>query len=403
MPILLFCFLLISCQKNESLSPQENHENAPVKLKAKIIELPSPHKYQVQLSWNQPLHWLLYRENEKEGMKHLLTLTEQSRDYRDPQIISGETYTYYLAELQGDETVFKEKIIVSIPKDLYINERSDKFTMIKGPHRLFLGPKAKMITRGRFLKIDVDEIFSDNASITTFEKPALVAQQGKSGSTLVIRAKKATGVLHVIGNGEDGGRGSEGAIGMDGKKSENGNPATIRRIDITPEDLKRLRANPYNVDCTASEDTIRDVTLRTDLHHRWSCLTAPSNGANGENGGNGGKGGPGLKGGDSAKIYVEIKESAQFQIYPEQKAGLAGEGGWGGRAGKGAKGGIAGLNFTQHFCPNAQNGKDGRDGEIGMNGEKGEPGEAQPYCLKLGNITLGDCDKFVVSPEGEVW
>lgn len=229
---------------------------------------------------------------------------------------------------------------------------------------LILKDGAVLITEGRDLQIDADELRSEVfASIQTFsakdvELANTIKAPGQGGGRLILNLKYATGLLKVEMRGHRGSRGEKG-------------------IDATQERPAQAAAG------TAGEYHPGFPRGLDSGGERPSCIKQPTNGQRGTDGVAGGDGFNGFQGGFSGSLYLTL-QTARFFDYEVIFA--PGEGGDGGEGGKGQPGGLGGsAGAHAPLCRKAQAGADGTNGAVGLTGQKGSVGGLGEFCLTAGN------------------
>lgn len=182
--------------------------------RATTIAMPAPNQYEVQLNWNRvPGADTCFVH--REVWKGLLRMApNQKRDgtatfFSDQDVQAGQRYVYLL-ECRGKSGFrARERVEVTVPKDFDAKGilHNPKITGVK---RLFLHERTRLITDGKDLHIDVDEIISNYGNIESFPKGQINRAAGRSGGTIIIRARRASGRLVIWGRGEDGSPGYPG-------------------------------------------------------------------------------------------------------------------------------------------------------------------------------------------------
>lgn len=208
--------------------------------------------------------------------------------------------------------------------------------------RLFLKRGARFITNGANIRLEIKELISEDALITTFE-PDVVAKArtaGRHGGHLEIHIGKATGKLKIELRGEKGGEGAPG-----------------KSPDIT------LKGPPGNEGPS------------------FSFLTG-GGGLAGSPGGRGAPGFPGengFSGGNSGSAYIKINDDKDFVLELSRLPGAGGSPGAGGQGGSGGDGGLGGLgiNLMRHAT-----GASGPQGPQGPSGAIGTIGLFERLCLQ---------------------
>ncbi len=235
--------------------------------------------------------------------------------------------------------------------------------------RLVLREGSRLVTEGRDLTIEVDEIVAEGGVIESFpeKREAGYGQAGRSSGSIRIRARKAQGHLTIISRGEIGGPGLLGTIGATGAMGSEGSPA-------------KFWEDPNN----------------------FLCQVPAGNGGQGGVGARGTTGGTGYAGGNAASVQVQIAEESDFVVSAEFIPGIGGRGGWGGPGGLGGPGGPAGkfapqqqkyyhADLAAHFIKlcRANAGAQGAVGPQGDQGVAGPNGSRGHLCGYIGSSVLG--------------
>ena len=358
-----------------------------------VQPLPEPNRYRVVLSWGadrQPRAWTLHRKDRGEtvGATQLATLEGGESTYVDGAVSAGENYSYILGTVDGDNYRIVARTTIQIPRDLEITG-AQSHQRITGYHRLFLAPGSTLLTQGRALHVEVDEIVSLGGIVSTFlpGATATLGQDGRGGGSIVIRAKRARGVLFIQSRGENGGRGFPGGGGQLGPAGGKGSDGAC--------DRRLVFSWLMNLLIPEAHAEPRDRDIRDPQRRSWEtyCKTQPGSGLPGGRGLTGETGRPGGRGGDSARVLVEITDPTGFQVRPSTLVGNGGSGGGGGPGGAGGAGGQPGARPCNE-CPPASTGPTGSLGPIGSTGATGPTGIEQPICLKLASGVVGDCDRY---------
>jgi hypothetical protein len=286
-------------------------------------------------------------------------------------------------------------------KDLIIQEptafSSAQYLVV---NRLILSRDGRIVTNGSDLRIEANEIISDEGVIEPFAEDtfAVPGTAGKNGGHIYITAKTGRGTLYIYGRGQNGGHGVDGFPGGIGKAGKEGRIAmgTHEKADVvcncghTAWKLKK--------DLASDNLFLQMIAFQQFLAHKMMhrCISEPGDGAPGEQGGAGASGGDGGRGGDSARIYVAVDDASTLQIKAYPIPGKGGTGGSGGRGGDGGRGGAPGNHNLDHFgnCRDAAYGPKGAPGDRGQPGQPAAAGNALPMCIKLGSTGFGDCDEF---------
>jgi hypothetical protein len=349
-----------------------------------ILETPDPNSYTVKLSWPryQGVRGIsIKRINEAGEAVQLDTIGGERESFVDLTAKPGHRYTYQLILDTGDGLRESEILDVIVPLDVEFAANAAITSMGAEIRRLFIRKGVVLTTEGKDTEIDVEQIIAEGGVIETRHKDAQAPQEqdGASGGVLSIRARSGIGALKVVAIGQQGGVGTKGSPGGPGGRGGKGHRAEIGHESFCP-----LPVNPMSI--------LLDRDPPGRCHTSRVCNRNPGQGGKGGRGDQGGSGTPGRRGGDSAKVLVRIEDPAAFDIQYERHAGIGGAGGEGGDGGPGGPGGPPGDNASP--CSAAGGGPQGDQGSLGPTGETGANGELQPVCIRLGQITFGDCQNF---------
>ncbi len=267
-------------------------------------------------------------------------------------------------------------------------------------NRLVFARGGRMITQGTDLRIEANEVLSDDGVIEPFgtDSIGMPGTPGRSGGNITIRAKSGRGTLFIYGRGQNGGPGINGLPGVTGKPGQPGKYAlsTHEKVDVVcncgnlARNLKQQIKNGNIFEVIFAQQQF----LMQRMMHR--CISETGDGLPGQQGTIGSNGGNGGAGGDSASVYVELENASGLQIKAYPIPGQGGAGGAGGQGGDGGRGGAPGDHNLDYFgnCRDAAQGPNGSRGDKGQPGLQGGSGNALPMCIKLGSTAFGDCDKF---------
>jgi hypothetical protein len=206
---------------------------------------------------------------------------------------------------------------------------------------------------------------------------ATEGKDGRNAGEIVIKAKHASGLLHIYGRGENGGK------GLAGKPGANGAPGA------TSQGCEVCRYSQGKGDAGQPFERIQ-----------YQCMKSQHDGSPGMPGNKGEDGGAGGRGGDTPPILVEVERADQLKVLPHAEVGRGAPGGLGGPGGSGGPGGAAHPPGWEPPCLAGNPGARGADGARGDNGANGAEGRVLPICLRLGGSSLGDCDRFPPPPGG---
>jgi hypothetical protein len=286
----------------------------------------------------------------------------------DPMMDEGDSKS----EFHADD--LERGIDLVVNSSLVLNGAPEKIA------RLIFLQDAVLSTDGADLKLVVDEIISHGGKISTLPistKPELSAD-GLSGGSLHVEARTGRGHLTILAEGQSGGEGAKGSSGARGPKGPRGNNGETGR----------------EVECMSLGLLSFFPDRPGPCFPRYYCKRQTGDGGRGGQGHRGGKGSRGGNGGDSAAVFVQIKDPSDLSIATESHVGLGGAGGQGGDGGRGGEGGDAGSQDRAKECRKASSGPEGPRGPTGERGSKGTDGKRNPICLVLGSARIGDCDAF---------
>ena len=271
----------------------------------------------------------------------------------------------YKSKKSNSDMVIIEEIKIS--KNTSLRELKDS---ISGNHmikRLYL-ENAVLKTHGQDLDLDVQEIYSLNGKIVTFEANdfAPLATDGLTSGKFHLKAGKIIGTLTVEVRGQPGGRGYPGAqgnLGSAGAPRQGVIDAENTLLFIAPDLCSRASFIPdHGHPC---------------MHESFDqCLLKhPGIGEKGGPGGIGFQGMPGSKGGDTEDAVLDLPNLENLKIISEPgPAGLGGEGGPGGFGGSGGAGMGILNHFADHPCDPSPQGPMGAQGPKGPSGPDGKSG-----------------------------
>jgi hypothetical protein len=302
--------------------------------------------------------------------------------------------------VQGCAEKPKEAVRPENLKDMEIKEpttlSSSEYLIV---NRLIFARGGRLITNGLDLRIEANEIISDEGVIEPFglDNAAPPGQAGLSGGNISVKSKSGRGALFIYGRGQNGGAGVNGLPGVVGKPGQDGKGGltTCKHVDVLctcagiATDLREQMKGNIFLALFAQQQWI--------MHRaRHRCISETGDGYPGKQGSTGTAGGNGGKGGDSARILVEIENPSSLQVKAYPLPGQGGIGGSGGPGGDGGRGGAPGNHTLDWFenCREAAAGPKGAPGDRGLPGLTEVSGSNQPLCIKLGTTSFGDCEKF---------
>lgn len=403
--VLLSVFVLSACQsKNRNQKNPEKVEEAtesdskldspsvakgPLGLSATPVGLDNPHQYEVQLNWHvgsrEPSQFFIVQRSDWNDGR---VVQGEQGFYRDSQVEEGKKYSYQVRMMNTSQSSTVDFIQVQVPRDKVFEggEHTEKGPLLDY-HRIFLKNRTKVYWQGERLEIQASEVISENATLESFspdKKTAELGNEGKSGGELILKAKKLRGNIFIRGDGQNGGQGETGLVGSVGAKGSRG-PDTMLH-----------------------EGAPTEVPPGAHIYRGYWFQCDPIRAPGGE-GGKGGQGGPGLQGkpgGNSSKIFIEIMDTQEGEIFFSKKPGLGGDGGMGGPGGAGGEGGAPGNIEWQMHASIIASGTDldlfhqcqgkpgarGPQGDSGPQGLRGTEGFEASFCIKSRESHQGLCN-----------
>lgn len=301
---------------------------------------------------------------------YFLNLNGSGFEYLDTDIESKHSYRYELGTVDGENMFsMSQESTVAVPIDLLAEEfealvKSEKSPITVG--RVFFGSKP-IVTFGRAIEINADEIVSDNSVIETFpeSQTARDGVAGRFGGRISIKANSARGKLTIFLRGENGGQGIRPA-GRPPKapQGHEGNNGTVV--------IHGLGSDRVSYTCEGFKEA-----------------------GNGHPGLQGFPGVIGLPGGSTGELHVEILEPQEsFKLVPIR---VPGRGGLGSQGGFGGEGGDSGPYLGARFeelhsahCP-PQKAQSGPTGPEGSPGPLGPDGLNDVVCMKLSTSSASEC------------
>lgn len=367
-----------------------NDGRGPLELKLKSVGLPEPHQYKVILEWRAPnlepsVFFIVKRSDWNEGR----VVQGGQSFYQDEEIVEGQKYNYQVQMINGPKTGLSDWAEILVPRDKVFQKKEEIISgKINEYDRIFLKNKPRLYWLGEKLEITTRTIISDGGVLEAFpldQKQAPLGVPGMNAGELKIKAQTLVGDLFVRADGQRGGQGETGAKGSTGGKGGVG-PDTFlywgKPAQMPPG------AHLYR-------------------GYYFICDPPRAPGMTGERGGQGDSGNPGKRGGNSAKVDIQIAQMEEGEVYFTNRPGQGGPGGFGGDGGEGGEGGPPGqidwlshaskmpegadLNLF-HQCQPRQ-GDTGPLGPFGAEGAEGEEGYQALFCLKLGDVQSGHCPR----------
>ena len=203
--------------------------------------------------------------------------------------------------------------------------------------KLTLGKNAVIYTMGANVHLEVDNLISDGAQITTFPigSTAVEGQVGKSGGHIYLEVNKAEGFLSIVMRGQNGGKGFKGD---------------------NPDNSKNGVCDSKNISDPATKYKLASMIVKT-----------PTAGATGN------KGHDGFRGGDSGTFALVVLDRNSYDLFKTNlyKDAIPGLGGVGGDGGDGGKQGVCpGIPLDSKL-----------DGGTGPQGDHGPDGSVEKSCF----------------------
>lgn len=247
-------------------------------------------------------------------------------------------------------------------------------SVFKG-HRAFFRPKSKIITYGRNLTFEFDQLIFDEYVDGDFKMAAhiLTAIPGSvvafpyqlNGSAIKITARKATGKLKIA------------MYGYNGRSGRSGDELDRLNGKIRGPDPKRRGApgagglHQYGPDCPKGDEVVKiaDGRFLCRVDGLPRCAKPPTDGGRGQNGEDGTSGEDAENGGNVGSLAIDIKDQTSFTVEVGEKVGVHGKPGAGGVGSPGGEGGPPGTE-AEGGCPRANPGPPGNPGRPGKNGKE---------------------------------
>jgi hypothetical protein len=297
----------------------------------------------------------------------------------DFDLIPNESYTFEIGRLSSGEFLPAKSIKLTIPQDLIISGVTPLTPEIltglqsKSLFRIFFRKDSVLQTLGENIDINVEEIFSEGATLQTFPSgvPATLGVEGRKSGKIHLKVQRVSGPLQIEIRGERGGKGFSGAVGPTGAI---GAPSSRMNhpVDYGFEMLT------YLIEVCSSKNYRPDISrLCPGLSYeecRWK--NHPGVGGTGDIGGTGFPGLPGARGGETEDASLEIPVSATevSVIYESSLGGDGGDAGPGGLGGPGGAGAPMVNTSSAMPCDPSPEGRPGPRGPDGAKGSEGAPG-----------------------------
>jgi hypothetical protein len=306
---------------------------------------------------------VVQKQGPSDPLPREISLASLPETYVDKEVVAGGVYRYVFGAYADKSFQKIREDVVTVPLDLVVQGTLDnsqgKDLDWSQYRRIFLRDGATITTHGANLKIVADELYSWKSTIRSFvdDKRAEPARDGRPGGNIEIQARRVSGSIKFILNGEHGGNGVPGA--------------------------------PYSEPAAAGKDgnahyisiPIMGFGRQTTVYTHCIVLGNPDSGQNGLAGRNGTNGG---NGGSSGSVMLNYIDEVNFQYEVEAKPGGPGIAG---AAGPGQPGGHRG-NWQGSICGEGQSltrPHDGIAGAAGLPGQQGVEGKKIKSCIHKNN------------------
>lgn len=378
---LALALLLCACGQDAAWidEPQAPKELSSLTAAVKSDAIPNSHS--VVLCWTGSTPEFINRTDDK-GVCRLYSITDGD-NFVDADVVPGATYTYSTKTRSNDAP--EASTSIQIPKDSVWSPNSPpNLNSVHQYKRLFIQGSLCIQTNAQPFSLEVDELVCENATInsSTVESQAALGSVGLTAGSIQIKAKRASGNLKIIANGQNGGDGAPGTPGAAGKAGE---PGVTGQLGLNPDYLHRGPENdPYrarslsdaarnNWDYERLHKSIGSPIDHPLVRERPYSFAPDKPGTRGADGDPGSPGTPGALGGDAGQISVLVDEDSSLVVEIENNPGLGGRGGEGGPGGEGGAGGAAGTveRWKGRFAPAGAPGSRGPQGRAGRDGESG--------------------------------
>lgn len=353
--------------QQKSSHPQETIKET-VKSEATInITGLEPYHYQAEIKWPAAFSNVSVYIDDSIIFKAATTETQSCflglKDNKDYTIrIVSEKATEEKSKVDGKTLIAEWKI--KTPRDVILNndvltsEFATKDRLEIQANRIFIPPsqgeKASFVSDGREVLLITNELIAEGSSIATFSKnqKANFDKSGRTGGTIIIKAKKAKGEINFELRGESGGDGKEGLPFIE--RAAKGAPGF--------DGISMSGTDSFSI-----------------------CTRETEDGKPGLPGEKGRPGSNGKQGGNSGLLKLEISESSpEFHFKILKEAGVAGIPGNGGPGQLGGLGGDPGKQDSDLACRKAKPGLEGKSGEQGANGIREADGVIGSECISIG-------------------
>lgn len=248
------------------------------------------------------------------------------------------------------------------------------------------------------LTIKTDEFISNDAVIQNFPEGQTAGNQkdGRSGGSILIETKMATGSLQLTLNGEHGGLvlernlSKKEHLNLKGKNGEDGKEAVYKTVCRKENPHIWFQVIREIIETNGTPPALRGFSrfLVTRLIGEQPpcfevCLTPPTKGTDGKKGRTGLAGFNGKKGGHSGSFHLRAFDLLNFHLTNIRNTpGTGSEGGAGTPGGLGGKEGRNGKDEKNLCIHNLHSSKKGQKGKNGPKGIKGIDGNKGTICLE---------------------
>jgi hypothetical protein len=283
----------------------------PIYPQAAVEALTEPYKYKVLFP--VPTGAQVVQRSLRSGDSDPILLPIVLKDgvFTDESPVSGRDYVYELGSIEDGNFQVLVSYTAHVPKDSVIEssiELSADTVWNQFDGRVFLTPQASITTNGFSFSIETGSLISDLGTIRSYRAGSMAPQgnPGRTGGSVRILARTASGKLTMEMRGQNGG------LGMPGK----------------------------------------------DWEKFGDGQQAPGGPVNGMAPGEIGKrGGDGYRGGNSGNFEIKLKDAHSLTIFRTIETGI---GGFGGPGGKGSPR-IEAVNILEG--PRGEEGRPGADGD----------------------------------------
>lgn len=306
-------------------------------------------------------------------------------EWKDATLKSGQVLRFDIGQMVNGQFLIRKTESIQVPMDLEFQEDTvlsaeeltkrgwseeevggKKWIHLKNHHRIFFAHQATLTTLGRNVLIEAESVHFHSAVLRSFTEDQIAenSMDGRSGGTLTIKAKSATGEVSFEMRGENGGHGTPAKTADDSLRGAQGvaGYAPSYQIEMIP--------------CPPSSEICLGPTPL------MICTSPTPQGGPGQMGLRGYPGGNGGKGGDSGRLSLQIEDLTKLAWSNHAIPGDGGERAVGGEGGQGGPGGAAwGRAVMTRNCSQGAKGNSGPPGPPGADGTPGRPGRTEPQCV----------------------